>query len=140
MDSPRNALHGAVDRASEIIWWNRSLTKLNGQDGIQNADSFVNDELVESKGPYVEYVRTPKPHGDSVTDFFAGHNYHQLVRESTVDVLFDGDGSLPLYYHQAETIDAIERDTNDNILAVPTATGKTEAFFLPILNHCLQTE
>jgi len=140
MDSPRDALHGAIDRASEIIWWNRSLTKLNQQDRIRNAESFVNENLVESKGPYVEYVRTPKSHRDSITDFLDDYGYHDLVRESTVDVLFDGDGSLPLYHHQAETIDAIERDTKDNILAVPTATGKTEAFFLPILNHCLQTD
>ena len=96
MDSPRDALHGAVDRASEIIWWNRSLTKLNQQDGIRNAGSFVNENLVESKGPYVEYVRTPKPYSDSITAFLDDYGYHDLVRESAVDVLFDGDGTLPL--------------------------------------------
>jgi ATP-dependent helicase YprA (DUF1998 family) len=140
MDNPQETLEGAVNRASEIIWWNRSLTKLNHQDGIENAETFVEQELVESKGPYVEYVRTPKPHDSPITDFFASHNYHNLVSDAAVDVLFDGDSSLPLYQHQAETIDAIEQDTNDNILAVPTATGKTESFFLPILNHCLQTD
>ncbi|WP_263020719.1 DEAD/DEAH box helicase [Natronobiforma cellulositropha] len=140
MGSPQEALDGAVDRASEIIWWNRSLTKLNQQEGIDNAESFVGSELIESKGPYVEYVRTPKAHDTTISDFLNSHGYHDLVSEAAVDVLFDGDDSLPLYQHQAETIDAIESDTNDNILAVPTATGKTESFFLPVLNHCLQTD
>ena len=140
MDGPQEALEGAVDRASEIIWWNRSLTKLNKQDEITNAESFVEEELVESKGPYVEYVRTPKPHGSPISGFLASHDYHDLVSDAAIDVLFDGNESLPLYQHQAETIDAIEKDSNDNILAVPTATGKTESFFLPILNHCLQTD
>ncbi|SET85091.1 DEAD/DEAH box helicase [Natrinema hispanicum] len=140
MDSPQEALDGAVNRASEIIWWNRSLTKLNQQENIDNAESFVRDELIESKGPYVEYVRTPKAHNVSISEFLDSHGYHDLVSEAAIDVLFDGDDSLPLYQHQAETVDAIESDTNDNILAVPTATGKTESFFLPILNHCLQTD
>jgi len=51
--------------------------------------------------------------------------------------VFGGDPDGQLYQHQAETIKAIEIEPGDNVLAVPTASGKTESFFLPILNTCL---
>ncbi|NUE03625.1 DEAD/DEAH box helicase [Halorubraceae archaeon YAN] len=140
MDSPRQTLNGALDRANEIIWWNRSLTKLNKFSQFNNAESFVGDELVEQKGPFVEYVRTPKAHTRSVDSFLSGLDYDQSVINSVADVLFDGDRTFSLYQHQAEMIEAIEEDNNDNILAVPTATGKTESFFLPLLNDCVQTD
>jgi hypothetical protein len=140
MDSPRQTLDGALDRANEIIWWNRSLTKLNQFDQFGNAEAFVDDQLVEQKGPYVEYVRTPKSHTQSTENFLSDLNYDPSVIDAVTDVLFDGDRTLPLYQHQAEMIKAIEEDESDNILAVPTATGKTESFFLPLLNDCIQVD
>lgn len=139
MDSPRQTLDGALDRANEIIWWNRSLTKLNQFDQFKNAEAFIDDQLVEQKGPYVEYVRTPKSHAQSAETFLSDQNYESSVIDAVTDVLFDGDRTLPLYQHQAEMIEAIEGD-DDNILAVPTATGKTESFFLPLLNDCIQVD
>ena len=140
MDSPRQTLDGALDRANEIIWWNRSLTKLNQFEEFGNAEEFVYNELVEQKGPYVEYVRTPKSHAQPANAFLSELDYDQAVIDAVSEVLFDGDRTLPLYQHQAEMIEAIDRGGSDNILAVPTATGKTESFFLPLLNDCLQTD
>lgn len=140
MNSPRETLTAGLDRATEIIWWNRSLTKLNQFSEFQNATEFVSKDLIQQRGPYVEYVRSPLPHSDDAETFLSSLGYDDRVRNAVRDVLFDGDRSLPLYQHQAETIRAIEEDPGDNILAVPTATGKTESFFLPILNDCVQMD
>lgn len=140
MNSPRATLDASLDRATEIIWWNRSLTKLDQFSEFENATQFVSNELIQQRGPYVEYVRSPQTYSDGVGSFLSSLGYHDLVRDAVTDVLFDGDDSLGLYQHQAETIQAIEEEPGDNILAVPTATGKTESFFLPILNDCLQMD
>jgi len=116
------------------------MTKLNDVDGVTNAQSFVADEIIEQKGPYVEFVDAPKFHEQSAREFLSGLDYHNQIIDAIVAEVFGGDENGSLYQHQAETISAIHRDSNDNILAVPTATGKTEAFFLPILDHCLSTE
>jgi len=140
MHSPQNTLERAVDRASEITWWNRQMTKLNQVSDVDNAVDFVEDSLIEQKGPYVELVKAPKSHDNAAAEFLAGLDYHQDIAEAVINELFDGDKTGELYQHQAETIRAIEQEQKDTILSVPTATGKTEAFFLPILNHCLSTE
>jgi ATP-dependent helicase YprA (DUF1998 family) len=139
MDTPQNILDNAVDRAAEITWWNRQMTKLTDVDGVTNATSFVENEIVERKGPYVEFVKAPAFHDQSATTFLRGLEYDQAVVDAVRAELFGGTTGR-FYRHQAETIEAIERDADDNILAVPTATGKTEAFFLPILQDCLESE
>jgi superfamily II DNA/RNA helicase/rubrerythrin len=116
------------------------MTKLTEIGGVTNAQPFVSDEIIEQKGPYVEFVDAPKFHEQSAKEFLSALDYHDQIIEAIVTEVFGGDEGGSLYQHQAETINAIHRDSNDNILAVPTATGKTESFFLPILNHCLSTE
>ncbi len=140
MDTPQDILDGAVDRAAEVTWWNRQMTKLNEVDDVTNADEFVSDGIIEQKGPYVEFVDAPKFHNQSAAQFLTGLNYDEQIIDAMTAELFGGDENGSLYQHQAETIEAIHRDTNDNILAVPTATGKTESFFLPILDHCLSCD
>lgn len=140
LNSPRDTLSESLDRATEIIWWNRSLTKLNQFPEFQNATEFVSDDLIQQRGPFIEYVRSPQSHSEGVDQFLSALGYDNRVRDAVTDVLFDGDESLGLYQHQADTIRAIEEKPGDNILAVPTATGKTEAFFLPILNDCIQMD
>lgn len=137
MSSPLDAFATATDRASEITWWNRRLTKLNRISGVSNATSFVYNDIVDTKGPYLEFVSPPAPASQSASDLLAAHGYDERVNDSVTDELFDGDRTGSLYQHQADTIEAIETDPHDNILAVPTATGKTESFFLPILNDCV---
>jgi ATP-dependent helicase YprA (DUF1998 family) len=141
MQTPQDTLDSALGRAAEITWWNRAMTKLNEVDGVTNAQSFVANELIEQKGPFVEFVDAPKFHGIPATTFLGEElDYHPDITGAIVEELFGGDRSGSLYQHQAETIEAIEKTNNDNILAVPTAAGKTEAFFLPILNYCLSTD
>ncbi|QSG02810.1 DEAD/DEAH box helicase [Natranaeroarchaeum sulfidigenes] len=116
------------------------MTKLTDVAGVQNPQSFVSDEIVERKGPYVEFVDAPAFHEDSAADFLSELDYHDHIIQAITAELFGGDPGGSLYEHQAETISAIESNTDDNILAVPTASGKTEAFFLPILDHCLSSD
>lgn len=140
MHSPEHTLSRAVNRASEITWWNRQMTKLNQFDGVENAKEFTQTELVEEKGPYIEVVPAPAAHTEPADSFFNSLGYDGRITDAVTNTLFDGDTSGRLYQHQAETLNAIETTNQDSILSVPTATGKTEAFFLPILNHCLTTD
>ena len=140
MYTPQQTLDAAVDRAAEITWWNRQMTRLNDVIGDQAATGFVRNELVEQKGPYVEFVDAPKFDNQPATEFLRSLDYDSELVDAVVAELFNGDSTGALYQHQARTIEATATDTNDNILAVPTATGKTEAFFFPILDHCLSTD
>jgi ATP-dependent helicase YprA (DUF1998 family) len=45
------------------------------------------------------------------------------------------DPKRPLYRHQVEAISAIQKGQN-TVVATGTGSGKTEAFLLPILDHC----
>jgi ATP-dependent helicase YprA (DUF1998 family) len=139
METPHDVLDSAVDRAAEITWWNRQMTKLTEVDGVDNAVSFVRNELIERKGPYVEFVKAPAFQDQPAPAFLDELGYDRAVTSAVQAELFGG-ASGRFYQHQAETMRAIERDNNDNILAVPTATGKTESFFLPILQDCLDAD
>lgn len=140
MDIPQSRLDRAIDRAAEITWWNRQMTALTDVEGVNNAQSFVENDIIEQKGPYIEFVDAPAFHKASAAAFLDSLGYHEDIVEAMIAELFGDDRSGSLYQHQAETITAIEEDPGDNILAVPTASGKTEAFFLPILNHCISCD
>jgi ATP-dependent helicase YprA (DUF1998 family) len=116
------------------------MTKLNQVSGVENAVRFAEQELVKEKGPYIELVRAPAAHSASSASFLNSLDYDQRVIDAVTSELFSGDATGRLYQHQAETIEAIETTDQDTILSVPTATGKTESFFLPILNHCLTSD
>ncbi|OAQ53946.1 ATP-dependent helicase [Natrinema mahii] len=140
MHAPQQTLENAVDRASEITWWNRQMTRLNEVVSDEAATSFVENEIVEQKGPYVEFVDAPEFHEQPAADFLRNLDYSEELIDAIVAELFGGSTNGSLYEHQARTIEAIAADSNDNILAVPTATGKTESFFFPVLDHCLSTD
>jgi len=116
------------------------MTRLDEVVGDEEATSFIRNEIVEQKGPYVEFVDAPKFHERSAAEFLGDLDYSDELIDAIIGDLFDGDSSGSLYEHQAETIESISADSNDNVLAVPTATGKTESFFFPILDHCLSTD
>ena len=140
MHSPQQTLDTAIDRASEITWWNRQMTRLNEVVSNEAATSFVQNDIVEQKGPYVEFVDAPKFHEKTAADYLQSLDYKEELIDAIVTELFNGNELGNLYKHQAETIGAIDANSNDNILAVPTAAGKTESFFFPVLNHCLSTD
>jgi len=116
------------------------MTRLNDVVSDESATKFVQNDLIEQKGPYVEFVDAPKFADQPAVEFLDDLGYSDELLSAMVSELFDGDQTGSLYEHQVQTIDAIETDTNDNILAVPTATGKTEAFFFPVLEHCIASD
>jgi Lhr-like helicase len=132
---PEEVLERVQSRAAEITWWNRRLTKLRNVPDIQNLQSYLRDDLVEAKGPYVEFVDAPQPDSQTARNRLQTLGYSDSIIEALETELFGGK-SGSLYTHQAETIEAIETTTDDVMLTVPTATGKTESFFLPVLNTC----
>jgi len=104
------------------------------------AQSFVSDQTIERKGPFVEFVDAPAFHSQTAAEFLDNLDYHDDIVDAIRREVFGGDPDGQLYQHQAETIKAIEIEPGDNVLAVPTASGKTESFFLPILNTCLSVD
>jgi hypothetical protein len=136
---PQDVLDRAQSRAAEITWWNRRLTKLRDIPDIENLESYLHHDLVEAKGPFVEFVDAPNIDSKTARNRLSNLGYSEAVIDALETELFGGKpGSL--YTHQAETIDAIETTTDDVMLTVPTATGKTESFFLPVLNTCDRRE
>lgn len=140
MYSPQQTLDSAIDRAAEITWWNRQMTRLNEVVDGEAAMSFVENGIIERKGPYVEFVDAPKFDDQTAADFFRDLGYEDELIDAVVAELFGGEKSGSLYEHQARMIESVATNSSDNILAVPTATGKTESFFFPVLNHCLSTD
>lgn len=140
MQSPRATLSSVRDRAAEITWWNRRLTKLDRIPDVGNLDSFLGEELIRTKGPYVEFVEPPAADDQPAVGRLETLGFSDAVRKTLVAELFDGDETGTLYQHQAEMLTAIREAPGENILTVPTATGKTETFLLPVLESCLTSE
>ena len=122
---PTQIIDESLDRLTEIIWWNRGLTKLDKSDIFSNFNEFIMKNLVERKGPYIEYVRKSKSSPVSLRDFLSSMNFDHQVIKAVAETLFDGDDSYSLYKHQVDAIEKIIIDDRDVILSVPTATGKT---------------
>ncbi|MHA1756747.1 MAG: DEAD/DEAH box helicase, partial [Promethearchaeota archaeon] len=137
MYNPIEKIESILERISEIIWWNRGLTKLNKIQYFRNFKEFIQNKLIEIKGPYLEFVLPPKNYDLNTNEFLKNLNFDEKVINAIINVLFNGR-NLPLYYHQAEAIEAITGEEKDVIISVPTATGKTEAFFIPILDYCMK--
>ena len=133
-------IDNVLDRVTEIIWWNRQLTKIDNKAFVSNYEDFIKKELVEKKGPYIEYVRPPKVSAESIGDFLRSLDYDDITIRSFVRVLFNGDSSMPLYWHQEQAIKRIEEKKDPVVVSVPTATGKTECFLFPILNYCVKSQ
>ncbi|WP_435362362.1 DEAD/DEAH box helicase [Haloarchaeobius sp. DFWS5] len=140
MHVPRDVLGAARERASEITWWNRRLTKLRQHTTAPNLDEFLEGDLIQTKGPYLEFVEPPAKDSVSAQDRLDDLGVRSSVIDALTQVLFSGDGSGKLYRHQAEMIESIESGVGTNILTVPTATGKTESFLIPVLDSCVSTD
>lgn len=80
-------------------------------------------------GPYIQLNR-PFQDGPRLADFVAEHDLHPALPGifSHLDTL---------HMHQALAVEALQRGRN-LIVATGTGSGKTEAFLLPIVNHCLR--
>ena len=56
MENPNKIIKSVLNRITEIIWWNRGLTKLDNADYFQNYRSFIEEKLIDIKGPYLEFL------------------------------------------------------------------------------------
>jgi hypothetical protein len=88
----------------------------------------VGGESLLYKGPYV-YLNRPFQPGPAVDDLVRAGRLHEVIRA----VFPYGE----LLHHQAETLDAVQAGQHV-ILSTGTGSGKTEAFMLPIIDHCLR--
>ncbi len=86
-----------------------------------------NDPLLY-KGPYV-YLNQP---------FEPGPTMREMIAEVDLHPAMEGVFPFPaLHYHQAEALRTVKRGKH-LILSTGTGSGKTEAFMLPIIDHCLR--
>lgn len=58
--SPENIFENTLDRIKEIVWWNRSLTKLHDEKYFKNFNESLDNQLINYKGPFIKYVKPPK--------------------------------------------------------------------------------
>ena len=66
------------------------MTKLNQVNGITNAQSFVENDLIEQKGPYVEFVDAPEFHDQPASEFLKGLGYRDEIINAVNEELFGG--------------------------------------------------
>lgn len=130
-----------VDHATETIWWNKGLTKLD-DDVITNYNEFLND-LVRVKGPYLEKVQPPQFSDVAWEDYCSAYDLHTDIEVAVRRVIFGGESGR-LYMHQEEAVSSILQSARgvtdkDTIITVPTATGKTECFVIPALQKAVET-
>ena len=77
-----------ISRATEIIWWNRRLLKLNDSDFFNDFAKHIKKILIETKGPYVEFLRPPAL-SDQYFSQFAQQpsiNLHPITIKAVCDV------------------------------------------------------
>lgn len=80
------------------------------------------------KGPYIAIPPKPK----------LGGSFREFEKERIEDKVKDAFFYINrLYKHQEEAIRHV-LDGNNTIIAVPTGSGKTEIFMIPILQYCYQ--
>lgn len=142
---PRSILRQTIDNLKEVVWWNRYLTKISDPQYFKNFNQIMN-ELISVKGPYLEKVIPPDMYKDAEgrniawSNFAQNYDIHASVKLAVSTVLFAG-GDGYLYHHQGEALSnlcrkAILKEQKDIVISVPTATGKTECFLIPILDWC----
>jgi ATP-dependent helicase YprA (DUF1998 family) len=88
------------------------------------------DNSVLTKGPFLK-LELP---------FKKSKSINQLINDKEVSPLFSTIGNinfdLTLYYHQHETLNRIKKG-HSVVVTTGTGSGKTEAFFYPIINSLL---
>jgi len=136
---PLGFIDDVVDRLSEIIWWNRNLTKLENEEYFSNYQEIISDGLVNRKGPFIEYIPSPLKSDDTFHDFSDSTHLDDILKKSFDEILFKERPKKECYLfeHQERAHNKILNNNQDVVISVPTGGGKTEAFMLPILQSCL---
>ena len=134
------------------------VTRLNPFDALDNVQSSyrsyvetfqnVDDETINAwienrietgkvlwKEPFVQ-LNQRFQYGDTLEEFVADDKLH----EGILDV-FIGAGGDPIepYKHQTEAIQSIQSG-NNTIVSTGTGSGKSFAFGIPIVSHCLEAK
>jgi len=94
------------------------------------------------RGPYLSLQRPYKTADKTLSELKDDLGLHPKLLSSGKYVDDKGERNLPfgqwrLFTHQYEALEHILSGCN-TIISSGTGSGKTEAFFLPILNHCLK--
>lgn len=146
MHEPHQILRETINSLKEVVWWNRYLTKLSDPRHFKNFREIL-DQIIAVDGPYLERVVPPDVYRDpngtplSWLEFAENYEIHPSVKNAVNLILFGGkDGAL--FHHQGEAISQlcrkkIQERKRDLVISVPTATGKTECFLIPILDWCV---
>jgi len=133
-------------------------TRLNPFDALDNVQSSyrsyvetfqnVDDETINAwienrietgkvlwKEPFVQ-LNQRFQYGDTLEEFVVDGKLH----EGILDVFTDAGGDpIEPYKHQTEAIQSIEGG-NNTIVSTGTGSGKSFAFGIPIVSHCLEAE
>ncbi|MBE6494808.1 MAG: DEAD/DEAH box helicase, partial [Methanobrevibacter thaueri] len=92
---------------------------------VKNIDMFKNDVRYRENIAHIETIPAKK----------ASFKKVENLNERIIDYLDSKD--VKLYQHQAETYEAI-KDGEHVIITTPTASGKTLAFNLPIMETMIE--
>ena len=111
---------------------------------FQNVDDETIDAWIENrietgkvlwKEPFVQLNQRFK-YGDKLEEFVEDGSLHETVLD-----VFTGGGGNPIepYKHQTEAIKSIQNG-NNTIVSTGTGSGKSFAFGIPIVSHCLEAK
>ena len=132
--SPQDVQDNVKQRLSTIIWANRKLSKLQEHPG---GEELIKDGLVQSLDPLLE-LRTPPPDSEySMKEFGDKLNLNQNIVQGFSEHIFgEASNETRLWKHQCKVTELLNSEQNDKgiIMSTPTATGKTEAALLPIID------
>lgn len=136
-----------LQRAIQTIVFARNLNSVRvDRETFKNADAFFDhrfagngeSRLLDIRGPFIEVVQPPQTSTQTWIELCDELNIHTALGKAVTEVLFGGSESGRLYLHQEQALRrALANDGRGLILSVPTATGKTESFLLPVIQHCL---
>ncbi|MDQ7826890.1 MAG: MIT C-terminal domain-containing protein [Candidatus Eremiobacteraeota bacterium] len=108
----------------------------------EDLHSLIDQENLLWRGPYLSLQRPYELAGESLAKQQKKLDLNKKLLEASSYVDEKGEkyppfGEWVLYSHQQTAIEQILAG-NNTIISSGTGSGKTEAFFLPILNYCLQ--
>jgi ATP-dependent helicase YprA (DUF1998 family) len=122
-----------ITTSFEVLTTHRALVReMLLKHGVSADDvSAMMDGLEVDRGLFLSLDR----------EYQKGRNFSQFCEDhGLARALFENEALLPstasLYRHQEEAIQHILEDET-TIVSTGTGSGKTEAFLIPILNHCL---
>lgn len=144
MFDPNATLNEIRRDLQEIVWFNRGLTKLHEIVGKEATESFL-EKYIYVNGPFIERVLPSAIYSEDGKEivwqeFAKKHDIDPAVVRAFSAVTLKGSGKL--YHHQGEALKYLTgqrlETAKDVVVSVPTATGKTECFLIPLFDWCIK--